>query len=116
MKPPEPALPHHRPTVPASSAAAGEGRGETHRAALAFSSSLLRSFLTLRQRQHWKMAQPGWPPSQPSPPTPGVGTHSGSPHLPSAGFWGSPTGKGGDWQRAGAGTPPHLCCSPPPMQ
>ncbi|KAM7082455.1 LOW QUALITY PROTEIN: high mobility group protein HMG-I/HMG-Y [Ciconia maguari] len=46
----------HRPTVPRPRRPGGEGRGETHCAALAFSSSLLRSFLTLRQRQHWKMA------------------------------------------------------------
>lgn len=107
VKPPEPALPHCLIDGPMSPAAGGQGWGETHGAALALSSSLLCSLLTLRQRQHWKMAQPGWPPQPPA-----RGGHPPQfPSLPSAGLWGSPTGKRGAWQRAGAGTP-CLCCPP----
>lgn len=87
MRPPTGAT--SSPTVPRPR---GEGWAQTHPPQLLPPPA--RSLLPLRQRQHWKTA-----PAAPGTPTP-------APPLP--GFWGSPTGKGGSWQGAGAGTPPFL--------
>lgn len=82
--------PDRRYLIARRPAAPGTGTGANPPPA----SSSPRSLLTLRQRQHWK--RPLQPPRTPA-------------RLPPlTGLWGSPTGKGGSWQGAGAGTPPLL--------
>lgn len=82
--------PDRRYLIARCPAAPGTGTGANPPLA----SSSPRSLLTLRQWQHWK--QPLQPP----------GTPTQLPPL--TGLWGIPTGKGGSWQGAGAGTPPLL--------
>lgn len=106
MTPPEPALPH-RPTAPQRP---GEGGGERPTVPPWLppppppSSAPL---LTLRQRQHWKMAQPGRPPQPP----PGGGTCPSSP-SPALGFRAAPLERGIMAESRGWHPPPSL----PPMQ
>lgn len=82
-----PALPH-RPTAPRPG-----GLGERPTAAPGFSLLFLRSFLTLRQWQHWRTAQLGQPPQ---PPTQGLwgDTHPSSPFTPALGFGAAPLARG----------------------
>lgn len=113
VKPPQPALPH-RPTVPRPRRP-GERDGEKSTVPpWLFPPPSSTPSSSSDNGSTGKMAQPGWPPQPPT--QGGWGVEGGHlprfPILPSAGFWGSPAGKGGPWQRAGAGTP-CLCCPPP---